>query len=121
MYKLGMAAILVVTEFLIARFTGLDMGRFMKWHYSNVVDPRFAPTMPSCSRPLHRWRSRGNVRKINIRATFFIVVVTLDAAFHLPFQFRKFIKDLLDLFIGKHRIIVVAVVDNSRLQILQLK
>jgi hypothetical protein len=41
MYKLGMAGILVVIEFLIARFTGLDMGRFMKWHYSNVDDVRF--------------------------------------------------------------------------------
>lgn len=35
-HKLGLAAILVVTEFVIARFLGLDMGRFMKWHYSCV-------------------------------------------------------------------------------------
>ena len=38
MYKLGLAAVLVIIEFLIARFMGLDMGRFMNWNLSNEVD-----------------------------------------------------------------------------------
>lgn len=34
-YKMGMAAVLVVVEFVMARFCRLDMSRFMKWHYAN--------------------------------------------------------------------------------------
>lgn len=33
--KLGLAAFLLVVEFLLARFTGLDMSRFMAWNVSN--------------------------------------------------------------------------------------
>ena len=35
MYKLGMAAVLIVMEFLLAKFCRLDMARFMKWYYAN--------------------------------------------------------------------------------------
>jgi hypothetical protein len=37
MYKLGLAAFLVVTEFLLARYTQLDMSRFLSWHTSNLA------------------------------------------------------------------------------------
>jgi hypothetical protein len=40
LYKLGLAALLLVIEFLLARFTGLDMTRFMAWNVSNVVGTR---------------------------------------------------------------------------------
>lgn len=36
MYKLGLAAFLVVLEFLLARLTRLDMSRFLAWHCANL-------------------------------------------------------------------------------------
>lgn len=36
MYKLGMAAFLVVMEFLLARLTRLDMSGFIAWHAANL-------------------------------------------------------------------------------------
>lgn len=36
MYKLGLAAMLVVVEFLLARFTRLDMSRFLSFHSANL-------------------------------------------------------------------------------------
>ena len=36
MYKLGLAAFLVVVEFLLARLTHLDMSRFLAWHCANL-------------------------------------------------------------------------------------
>lgn len=36
MMKLGMAAGLIVVEFVLAHFCRIDMSRFMKWHYANV-------------------------------------------------------------------------------------
>ena len=37
MYKLGLAAFLVMTEFILARYTQLDMSRFLSWHTSNLA------------------------------------------------------------------------------------
>jgi hypothetical protein len=37
MYKLGLAAFLVVLEFLLARLTRLDMSRFLAWHSANLA------------------------------------------------------------------------------------
>lgn len=36
MYKLGLAAFLVVIEFVLARLTHLDMSRFLTWHCANL-------------------------------------------------------------------------------------
>ena len=36
MYKLGLAAMLVVVEFLLARYTHLDMSRFLSFHSANL-------------------------------------------------------------------------------------
>ena len=38
MYKLALAGVLVVIEFVLARVSGLDMGRFMRWNLSNEAE-----------------------------------------------------------------------------------
>ena len=35
MYKLGLAGVLVAIEFILARFFGLDMSKFMRWQLCN--------------------------------------------------------------------------------------
>ena len=37
-FKLGLAGVLVVIEFVISRFSGLDMSRFMRWNLSNEAE-----------------------------------------------------------------------------------
>ena len=37
MMKMGLAAFLVIVEYIIARYTGLDMGRFLNWHSANIM------------------------------------------------------------------------------------
>lgn len=49
-YKLGLAAFLVVLEFLLARLTRLDMSRFLAWHSANLAS--YAQGVRTWSHPL---------------------------------------------------------------------